>query len=108
MQQGGALPSGDALASLSGPNYNGVDVVSVGDMTGDGIPEVGSGTGIGDSAWLEFGMVPLLHRENLGSSSALVQYSSSSDGGESVGSVDFDGDGLMDVAVPFGNKIALS
>ena len=98
MQLGGALPSGDALASLSGPNYNGVDVVSVGDMTGDGIPEVGSGTGIGDSAWIGIwdGTV-VAQVGNLGSSSALVQYSSSSDGGESVGSVDFD-DGLMDVA----------
>ena len=108
MQQGGTLPSGDALASLSGPNYNGCGCRICWRYDRRWNPEVGSGTGIGDSAWLGIwdGTV-VAQGGNLGSSSALVQYSSSSDGGESVGNVDFDGDGLMDVAVPFGNKIAL-
>ena len=78
--------SGSAMASLSGPNYNGVDVVNVGDMNDDGIPEVGSGEGIGDTAWLHLGWSNSCTGWNLGSTSSILG-SSSSSGGESVGNV---------------------
>ncbi len=108
--QGGTLLLADAQANIQGFGLGGVDVANAGDSTGDGIAEVAVGSGSpffnNATAWVGvYSGADLLNGGALGYSSAqfiIDSSTGSSIGGETVGNVDFDGDGLMDLAVSWG------
>ncbi len=99
---------GSAHANVQAVGF-GVDVANAGDSTGDGIPEVALGGSFilgGDAAWVAvYDGADVLAGGPQSYSSALFTIDSSNGtaiGGETVGNVDFDGDGLMDLAVAWG------
>ena len=107
--QGATLLLADAHANLQGVGFGGVDVANVGDTNADGYPEVAVGGSFvysADAAWVGvYNGADVNAGGAIGYSSALFTIDSStgtSIGGETVGNADFDGDGLMDMAVAWG------
>ena len=106
---GANLLLGDALANIQAVGFGGVDVAYVGDVNADGSPEAAVGGSFAftdDGAWVGvFDGATMLAGGAIGYSDALYTIDSSNGtalGGETVGGVDFDGDGLMDMAVAWG------
>ena len=106
---GANLLLGDALANIQAVGFGGVDVAYVGDVNADGSPEAAVGGSFAftdDGAWVGvFDGATMLAGGAIGYSDAIYTIDSSNGtalGGETVGGVDFDGDGLMDMAVAWG------
>jgi hypothetical protein len=110
LQSGGTLSMSDGWATVSGVAYLGVDVTRAGDITGDGVPDLVTGTGPGGSAaWVGiWDGASLEEGGGYGQSDTVASLTGSSDGGESAGGGDFDGDGLADLLVPYGSHVAMA
>jgi len=107
--QGATLLLADANTNMQAVGFGGVDVANAGDCTGDGLPEVAVGGSFvysSDGAWVGvYDGADVLAGGALGYTDALFTIDSSTGtaiGGETVGDIDFDGDGLMDMAVAWG------
>ncbi len=92
--------SGIAWATLSAHmDYAGADVEALGDMNGDGVSEVAVGTAFITSADLTiYASNRIANGGNLTTTSSLARISDSSHyGGQTVGGLDFDADGMADL-----------
>ncbi|MEE2750648.1 MAG: putative metal-binding motif-containing protein [Myxococcota bacterium] len=107
---GSALAAGGEVnsvhATLTGNTYLGVDVTTMGDVDGDGVPEIVASEGwtgrtevavFGSTSWLSGGTHDAVNAH------AVVESMSEDEteffGGQSVGGLDFDGDGIGDLVV---------
>ena len=87
-------------ATLSGTSFNGIDVHEIGDVNGDGVVDLATGTGayFNSSAWLAvWSGSDIAAGGSLSQSDALAIISGSNRGGETAGGFDVDGDGIPDV-----------
>lgn len=99
---GGEISKGARLASLSGNTYLGIDVAGIGDINGDGIEDVAAGTGwLAPTHVVVYSGADVLAGGNLSPVSALTQIDNADGdyGGQTVGGLDFDGDGIGDFLV---------
>ncbi len=98
---GGSVGEADALAVLSGDTYAGMDVAALGDLDGDGLGEIASGSGSAtfgfDLSISVFSGALVGEGGDLGDPEAMALISGSSVGGETLGGGDFDGDGVPDL-----------
>ena len=106
---GSTLLLSSAHANVQGVGFGGVEVTSVGDVNGDGISEASVGGSFiysDEAPWVGvYDGSAMLDGGALGYNDALFIVDSSAGttiGGETVGDVDFDGDGLSDLAVAWG------
>lgn len=101
LSAGGALTQANRTASLLGAlGYVGDDVVDVGDLNGDGLHEVGVGTGwlgLSNASLNVYSGAAIAGGGTLSAIDSEIQLNGSGFGGNSVGNVDIDGDGVVDL-----------
>jgi hypothetical protein len=101
---GGSLTVSASIASLSDGAYHGIDVHNIGDVTGDGINDLSTGTGGYFDATASLSIwsgSDLAAGGSLGAPDTLMKLTGAGMGGETAGGVDFNGDGIVDIAAAY-------
>lgn len=104
LAQGGNLSVSDSLATLGGGTFHGVDVHNIGDVDGDGTNDLATGTGAYFDASASISIwsgAQIAAGGSFGDPETLVKLTGNGVGSESAGGVDFDGDGVEDLAAAY-------
>ena len=103
LQSGGNLTISDSMSNVAGTDFTGLLVSQMGDVDGDGVPDLGTGAShfdYNDTTW--FGIwsgADIGSGGAYGQSAALAVISATGRGGDIVTGIDSDGDALADVLV---------
>ena len=104
LAQGGNITVSDSLATLGGGTFHGIDVHSIGDVDGDGVTDLATGTGAYYDASASISVwsgAQISAGGSFGDPDTLVKLTGNGIGSETAGGVDFDGDGFDDLAAAY-------
>ena len=104
LAQGGTFSTSDSLATLGGGTFHGIDVHNIGDVDGDGKDDLATGTGAYFEASASISIwsgAQIAVGGSFGDPETLVKLTGNGIGSESAGGVDFDGDGVDDLAAAY-------
>ena len=104
LAQGGDITVSESLATLGGGTFHGIDVHSIGDVDGDGVNDLATGTGAYYDASASISVwsgAQISAGGSFGDPDTLVKLTGNGIGSETAGGVDFDGDGFDDLAAAY-------